>query len=87
MGVVLIKHLDSITVDLGGLSKDRVIARIRLLDIRSVTKMTDNMTVQIIFSSNETYSFPFIGVTSVDGDEDMGSQDKLYNKMCQIIFE
>lgn len=86
MGIVVTKHIDSITVDLGGLSSDRKKARIRLNDIRSITQSTDDETVEVIFSSGEINGFRYMVVESVDGDTDITTQEKLYNAMSLIIF-
>ena len=86
MGIKVTSHIDSITVDLGGLSADRKKARIKFSDIRSLVADTDNATVELVFSSGEIYSFPFLVVDSIDGDTDISSQDILYDKMETIIF-
>jgi len=86
MGIKITSHVDSMTVDLGGLSADRKKARIKNSDIRSLVADTDNATVELVFSSGEIYSFPFIVVDEIDGDTAITSQDILYNKMEAIIF-
>ena len=86
MGIVVTKHTDSITVDLGGISQDRVKARIKLDSIRSITQSTDTVTVEIIFTNGEIQGFPWMYVDSIDGNTDITDQDKLYNAMELILF-
>ena len=86
MGIVITSHTNSFTIDLGGLSADRKKARISYADIRSLAADTDDATVEVIFSSGEIYKFPFQAITSIDGDTDFDTQDKLYNKLEAIIF-
>jgi hypothetical protein len=86
MGIVITSHTDSFTIDLGGLSAERKKARIHFTDIRSLVADTDNATVEIVFSSGEIYSFPFVVVDEIDGDTNISTQDILYDKMEAIIF-
>lgn len=86
MGIVITKHTDSFTVDLGGLSADRKKARIRIATVRSIVADLDGVTVEVVFSNGEINSFPFVAVDSIDGDTDITSQDKLYDAMNLLIF-
>ncbi len=86
MGIVITKHTDSFTVDLGGLSADRKKARIRITTVRSIVADLDGVTVEVVFSNGEINSFPFVAVDSIDGDTDITSQDKLYDAMNLLIF-
>ena len=86
MGMVINFHVDSFTVDLNGLSADRKRARIKFVDIRSLTELTDNVTVEIVFTNGEIQGFPYSAVTSIDGDTNISSQDILYNKMEAKLF-
>ena len=85
MGLIIITHTDSLTVDLNGFSKDRKKARIKYSDIRSLVADTDDMTVELVFSSGEIYSFPYVAVASVDGVTPT-SQDNLFELMEVKIF-
>ena len=86
MGIKITSHANSLTVDLRGLSQDRKKARIKFSDIRSLVADTDDATVEMVFSSGEIYSFPFVVVDEIDGDTDISSQNILYDKMEDIIF-
>jgi len=86
MGIVVTKHIDSITVDLGGVSSDRKKARIKLDSIRSITESTDDITIEMIFTNGEIQGFPYTIVDSVDGNTDITTQDKLYNAMELVLF-
>jgi hypothetical protein len=85
MGLKITTHTDSMTVDLGGLSNDRKKARIKYSDIRSLVQSTDDVTVEIVFSSGEIYGFPFSVVDEVDGVAPT-SQDDLYIKIETKLF-
>ena len=85
MGLKITNNIDSISVDLNGLSTERKFARIKFSDIRSLTKNIDDVTVSIVFSSGEIYGFPFDQVEEIDGVKPI-SQDDLFNKMETKIF-
>ena len=84
--IVITSNTNSLLVELNGASPDRKKALIRISDIRSVAVDTDNATVELIFSSGEIYAFPFVAITSIDGDTNITTQEILFNKMTAIIF-
>jgi hypothetical protein len=86
MGAIITSHVGSFTIDLNGISADRIKARIKTEDIRSVVADTDGATVEIIFSSGEIQAFPYQAIESIDGDTSITSQAILYDKMEVIIF-
>ena len=65
--IVITNYTNAINVALNGASADRKEARIRKIDIRSVVMDTDNVTVELIFTSGEIYKFPYTYATSIDG--------------------
>lgn len=85
MGLVITTHTKSFTVELNGLSVDRKKARIKYEDIRSLVTLTDNATVNIIFTNGEIYGFPFQAVTTIDG-VGVTDQDDLFDTMEAKIF-
>jgi hypothetical protein len=85
MGLVITTHTDSLTVNLNGLSKDRKKARIKYSDIRSLVTDTDDMTVELVFSSGEIYSFPYVAVANIDGVQPT-SQEHLFELMEIKLF-
>jgi hypothetical protein len=86
MGAIITSHVGSFTIDLNGVSADRKKARIKTVDVRSVVADTDNISVEIVFTSGEIQRFPYQAIESIDGDTNISTQDILYDKMETIIF-
>ena len=84
MGIVIVSYTTAFDVDLGGLSADRKEARIRKNDVRSVVMDTDDITVELVFSSGEIYKFPYSSVDSVDGTAPT-DQAHLYSLMNTVL--
>jgi hypothetical protein len=87
MGAIITSQVGSFTIDLNGISADRNKARIKTEDIRSVVSDSDNVSVEVVFTSGEIQRFPFQAIESIDGDTDISSQAILYDKIESIVFD
>lgn len=86
MGVIITSTTDSFKIYLNGNSTDRKFTRTKYESIRSLVKDTDDECVEFVFNDSAIQYLNYTDVDSIDGDNDISSQDILYDKLEAKIF-